>query len=68
VYERLKIARSTYYQEAKPKPDQSDLDHTILTIFHLNHAAYGARKMKKALKFVHSSNFDSLQQLRRELV
>ena len=45
----LKLARSTYYYEAKPKPDQSDLEHIILTIFHSNHAAYGTRKIKKAL-------------------
>lgn len=45
----LSVARSTYYYESAEKPDESELEHKIETIFHNNHDVYGTRKIKRSL-------------------
>lgn len=45
----LQIPRSTYYYEAKRKPDDSDLVSNIKTIFKESRNNYGALKIKKKL-------------------
>lgn len=45
----LKISRSTYYYEASSKPDETELECKIETIFHNNRDVYGSRKIKKEL-------------------
>lgn len=45
----LKISRSTYYYEASSKPDETELEDKIETIFHNNRDVYGSRKIKKEL-------------------
>jgi len=42
----LQIARSTYYYEAKERPNEDVLTKTIVDIFHKNRKAYGTRKIK----------------------
>ena len=46
----LSVARSTYYYESAAKPDESELENKIETIFHNNHDVYGTRKIKRELK------------------
>ena len=45
----LKISRSTYYYEASSKPDETELEMKIETLFHNNRDVYGSRKIKKEL-------------------
>lgn len=45
----LKISRSTYYYEASSKPDETELESKIESIFHNNRDVYGSRKIKKEL-------------------
>lgn len=45
----LQISRNTYYYEASIKPDESELEAKIETIFHNNRDVYGSRKIKKEL-------------------
>lgn len=46
----LRIARSTYYYEAKERPDESELYEKIKAVFKENRSVYGARKLKKVLE------------------
>ena len=46
----LQINRSTYYYEAKIKPDESELISDILEIFESSRHNYGTRKIKKELE------------------
>jgi len=46
----LRIARSTYYYEAKERPEESALYEKINTAFKENRSVYGARKLKKVLE------------------
>ncbi len=46
----LQIPRSTYYYEAKRKPDESHLVSKIKTIFKESRNSYGALKIKKILE------------------
>ncbi len=45
----LQISRNTYYYEASNKPDESELELKIETIFHNNRDVYGSRKIKREL-------------------
>lgn len=45
----LKISRSSYYYEVSSKPDETDLEATIQTVFHISRDIYGSRKIKKEL-------------------
>ena len=45
----LQISRNTYYYVAALKPDESELETKIETIFHSNRDVYGSRKIKKEL-------------------
>lgn len=45
----LKIARSTYYYEACPKQEETELEQSIAQVFHDNRDVYGTRKLKKVL-------------------
>ena len=45
----LQVNRSTYYYEAKQKPDESELISEITEIFHVSCNNYGTRKIKKEL-------------------
>lgn len=45
----LQISRNTYYYVAALKPDESELETKIETIFHNNRDVYGSRKIKKEL-------------------
>lgn len=45
----LKISRATYYYEAKEKPDESHLVHSIKEIFRFSRNNYGTRKIKREL-------------------
>ncbi|CAM3843099.1 Integrase catalytic domain-containing protein [Marinicrinis lubricantis] len=45
----LQIARSTYYYEAKERPNEDVLTEAIVDIFHKNRKAYGTRKIKAKL-------------------
>ena len=45
----LQVNRSTYYYEAKQKPDESELISEITEIFHVSRNNYGTRKIKKEL-------------------
>lgn len=47
--ECLKISRKIYYYEKIPRPDESDLEQNIVSIFRENKDAYGTRKIKRAL-------------------
>ena len=49
----LKIPRSTYYYEAKAKPDESELVEHIIDIFKASRNNYGTRKIKSDLKDRH---------------
>ena len=42
----LQISRSTYYYEAKQKPDESELVSNIVDIFKSSRNNYGTRKIK----------------------
>lgn len=46
----LQIPRSTYYYEAKQKPDETVLTTQIIRIFKESHCNYGTRKIKVELK------------------
>lgn len=46
----LQIPRSTYYYEAKAKPDESELTASIVDIFTASRNNYGTRKIKIKLK------------------
>lgn len=48
--EVLQIPRSTYYYEAKAKPDETDLTSSIVDIFTASRNNYGTRKIKVKLK------------------
>ena len=43
----LQVNRSTYYYEAKKKPDESSLVSDIIGIFKASRNNYGTRKIKK---------------------
>ena len=45
----LQVNRSTYYYEAKQKPDESELASEITEIFRASRNNYGTRKIKKEL-------------------
>lgn len=45
----LKISRSTYYYEAKHKPDEGILEENIIDIFKASRNNYGTRKIKVEL-------------------
>lgn len=45
----LQVNRSTYYYEAKQKPDESGLSAEIIEIFKTSRSNYGTRKIKKEL-------------------
>ena len=45
----LKISRNSYYYEASQKPDETELESKIETIFHNNRDVYGSRKIKREL-------------------
>ena len=45
----LKISRNSYYYEASQKPDETELEMKIETIFHNNRDVYGSRKIKREL-------------------
>ncbi len=45
----LQVNRSTYYYEAKRKPDESELPSEITEIFKASRNNYGTRKIKKEL-------------------
>ena len=45
----LQVNRSTYYYEAKQKPDESNLSSEIAEIFRTSRNNYGTRKIKKEL-------------------
>ena len=45
----LQVNRSTYYYEAKQKPDESELASEITQIFQASRNNYGTRKIKKEL-------------------
>ena len=45
----LQVNRSTYYYEAKQKPDESELVSEITEIFQASRNNYGTRKIKKEL-------------------
>jgi hypothetical protein len=45
----LQVNRSSYYYEAKQKPDESGLASEITQIFRASRNNYGARKIKKEL-------------------
>ena len=45
----LKVNRSTYYYEAKSRPDESELVSDITEIFESSRHNYGTRKIKKEL-------------------
>lgn len=45
----LQVNRSTYYYEAKQKPDESELVSEITEIFRASRNNYGTRKIKKEL-------------------
>ncbi len=45
----LQISRSTYYYEAKPKANESELTKAIIDIFKANRNSYGTRRIKKKL-------------------
>lgn len=46
----LDVPRSTYYYEAKPKKDHSQLVVDIIEIFRRSRNNYGTRKIKQELK------------------
>lgn len=46
----LQVSRSTYYYEAKPKKDESELTANIIDIFRNSRNNYGTRKIKKVLE------------------
>ena len=46
----LKVNRSTYYYEAKVRPDESELVSDITEIFESSRHKYGTRKIKKELE------------------
>ena len=46
----LEIAKSTFYYEAKEKPNEDELTEAIVEIFHKNRKAYGTRKIKAKLE------------------
>ena len=46
----LQIARSTYYYEAKERPNEDGLSKAIVEIFYKNRKAYGTRKIKTKLQ------------------
>lgn len=46
----LQVNRSTYYYEAKQKPDESGLSSEIAEIFRTSRNNYGTRKIKEELK------------------
>ena len=46
----LQVNRSTYYYEAKSKPDESELVSDITEIFESSRHNYGTRKIKKELE------------------
>ena len=46
----LKVNRSTYYYEAKSKPDESELSSDITEIFEASRHNYGTRKIKIKLQ------------------
>lgn len=45
----LQVNRSTYYYEAKQKPDETRLSAEITEIFRISRNNYGTRKIKKEL-------------------
>ena len=45
----LKVNRSTYYYEAKSRPDESELVSDITEIFESSRHNYGTRKIKKRI-------------------
>ncbi len=46
----LEIAKSTFYHEAKEKPNEDELTEAIVEIFHNNRKVYGTRKIKVKLQ------------------
>ncbi|WP_413409526.1 IS3 family transposase [Paenibacillus amylolyticus] len=46
----LEIAKSTFYHEAKEKPNEDELTEAIVEIFHKNRKVYGTRKIKAKLQ------------------
>ena len=46
----LQLNRSTYYYEAKQKPDETQLTSEIMEIFRASRNNYGTRKIKKELE------------------
>lgn len=46
----LQIPRSTYYYEAKAKPDETELTAAIIDVFKASRNNYGTRKIKVKLK------------------
>lgn len=46
----LEIAKSTFYHEAKEKPNEDELTEAIVEIFHNNRKVYGTRKIKAKLQ------------------
>ena len=46
----LQVNRSTYYYEAKKKPDESSLVSDIIDIFEASRNNYGTRKIKRELQ------------------
>ena len=47
--EVLQIPSSTYYYEAKAKPDETDLEALIVDIFTVSYNYFGKRKIKVKL-------------------
>lgn len=45
----LNISRQTYYYQAKPIENESDLEEIVQEEFIRNRKAYGTRKLKKCL-------------------
>jgi putative transposase len=45
----LQIARSTFYYEAKERPNEDHITEAVEDIFHKNRKAYGTRKIKVKL-------------------
>lgn len=64
----LKIARSTYYYEASPKQEETELEQSIAQIFHDNRDVYGTRKLKKALnKMAHVASRRRIGRIMKKL-
>ncbi len=45
----LQIARSSFYYEAKERPNEDEVTKAVVEIFHKNRKAYGTRKIKVKL-------------------